>query len=59
MNEETSPEDLTILAALATLEPLDETPGGTPDARPAHVNDTSEMPWSWSRSHPRPASRRA
>ncbi len=43
MNEETSPEDLTILAALATLEPLDETPGGTPDARPAHVSDTSEM----------------
>lgn len=43
MNEETSPEDLTILAALATLEPLDEIPGGTPDARPAHVSDTSEM----------------
>jgi hypothetical protein len=43
MNEETSPEDLTILASLATLEPLDETPGGTPDARPAHVSDTSEM----------------
>jgi hypothetical protein len=43
VNEETSPEDLTILAALATLEPLDETPGGTPDTRPAHVSDTSEM----------------
>jgi hypothetical protein len=43
VNEETSPEDLTILAALATLESLDETPGGTPDARPAHVSDTSEM----------------
>ena len=43
MNEETSPEDLTILAALATLEPMDETPGGTPEPRPVHVSDTSEM----------------